>query len=152
MLFLVLYCYLEYQICTLICLCAQTLMYNCFRNQCQLCGMLDDPSLTHDATFSVCTYVLISFCKDRPVPYILPQQPPPVLFGGTVNLTCASYGKGPFTMTWMNGDIELISASPVYMLVLVVNLTSLENCTDYTCTVQNEAGPNLASVTVQQER
>ena len=100
----------------------------------------------------MCVHVHNSICTDLPVPYICPKQPPPVLFGGMVNLTCNSYGKGPFTVTWMKGEMALESVSRVYTLELVVNVTSLQNSTEYTCTVQNEAGENSASVTVLRER
>ena len=52
----------------------------------------------------------------------------------------------------MKGEESLESVVRGYTLVLVVNMTSLDNYTEYTCTVQNEAGTRSASVTVQRER
>ena len=67
-------------------------------------------------------------------------------------MTCTSRGLGPFNFTWMKGEESLESVVHGYTLVLVVSMTSLDNYTEYTCTVQNEAGTRSASVTVQRER
>lgn len=88
---------------------------------------------------------------DFPVPYITPEQPAPVLFDGAINLTCFSYGSGPFTLTWKKGEMTFDSRDSVNSLSLVVNITSLQDYAVYTCTAQNEAGNNSASVTVLQQ-
>ena len=86
-----------------------------------------------------------------PVPFITPKSPDPVVLGSSITLICASYGMGPFNLTWSVNGILLAREEEVNTsLSFTVDLVSTDNYTSYTCTSQNRDGVNSTSVTLEQ--
>ena len=99
----------------------------------------------------VCTYNICVLSIDQTVALISPATPDPVVFGQSINLSCSSFGRPPYNLSWSVGSTVLASADNVPMsgeLIYEVTVQSNDNYTEYTCAATNVICSSNTSVTL----